>query len=86
MPKIGIFTPRDTHKRAWHLIRRWVWGLKMVPEVIIDIDGTNYTENNLIHESQHFGPTPNIRKNLNIVYINTDATCRYRTNYMAIIL
>ena len=57
MPKIGIFTPRGTHKRAGQIIRRGVWGLKMVPEVIIDIDGTNYTENNLIHESRYLGDT-----------------------------
>ena len=29
----------------------------MVPEVIIDIDGTNYTENSLIHKSQYLGDT-----------------------------
>ena len=54
---MGIFTPRDTHKRAWHFICRGVWGLKMAPEVIIDIDGTNYTENNLIHESRYLVDT-----------------------------
>ena len=58
MLKIGIFTPSGTQKWAGHLIRGWVWWLKMVQKVIIDIDRTNYKDNNLIHESRYFCPTP----------------------------
>ncbi len=46
-----VFTPRGTHNKwAGHIICRWVWWLKMVQEVIIDIDCTNYTDGNLIHD------------------------------------
>ena len=54
-PKNRHFTPCGTHKWMGHLVCKWVWELKMVQEVIIDIDGTitNYIKTNLIHESQY---------------------------------
>ncbi len=56
-PKTCNFSPRDIHTSGVLFMFRGMWGLKMVPEVIIRIDGYKKAVLKLILESRYLSTT-----------------------------
>ena len=61
VPKIRYFTPTANQNHGGGgIMFRGFWGLKMAPQVPTVIDGYKKIVEKLIHESDHFAPTPTI--------------------------